>query len=193
MVVVSVLTVIILFAVSVLNTQDRQKKLFGQACSQYIYGSVQNYIENAVTGKLIFTGNTNIFPDVYTVAFGQTGQQIVFGYSVAGVTGTMASYTLNNQSSMIGLGCDKSISMQMTGATMTITVQRNLVSTLAQSSFSLGSPSQITGQVVLQRCAVVPDGNPCQDAFRIDIDKRMQNVSGIPCRVTNAGGSCLVW
>lgn len=65
-----------------------QDFFYSQVCTNTLYGKIQNFLNNAITGKGIYRNTGFIYPDTYTIIFDPEQNELRFEYTIDDLTGT---------------------------------------------------------------------------------------------------------
>jgi len=157
--------------------------LYGQTCSNYIYGDLNNFINSAITNKALYSGNTQFFPNYYIISFSTEQNTINLNYQQNnGLTGTRKSLNLSGDIPS-NYQCNKTEGIiKISGDNSIITIKKWLQQTENLPSFMLTQNWSMvfTGTIPIYACSI---NNKCKNISKINIDSRSKSLTNHNCLV----------
>lgn len=165
--------------------------LYGQACIETVYGQVNNFMHAWLSSKSIYTGNTTIFPDQYSISFNPVDQKILLSYKKqnSGYIYNSIEFSWNTN---IMYCNSNSYTIKLTWDSYEIHINKGLQENSALQAFYIsGTNSVSTWWNTFLQCENL--WTWCKTMARFEVDTRTIGLKKQMCFFFSDTGDCLEW
>lgn len=161
-----------------------QNTLYAQNCINIIYWEMNNFLNAAMTSKWLYTWNTTVIPDIYSISFNENTSRIDFKYKNKTQSGIQKTYILSGGVPANYSCSSKQYVVQMTGNNIrNININRWFSNQWDEIPFQIkkNTNTLLTWNIMFYACTL--DLSLCQEIANISIDSRSKTIKKALCIV----------